>query len=484
MMMGQRVSRVPNMGSAPQVSDFAADPADAAALIAVDVSADDLLALHAADACRYPVLLQSTAANPQIGRFDILMAFPGERLRLMADGGLYGRAREQTFLQSLDTWCRQESLAPVSASVAASLPFRGGWFLYLGYELMREIEPRLRSALPASGVVAEAVRIPAAIVRCCATGQAWIVAEPGYSHLAQRLLADNKNRPALRPFGPVIEGAVVEEAPEHFLSAVEVALEHIRAGDIYQANLSRPWQARLSKAARPHDVYRRLSRANAAPFAAIARLDHCTIVSSSPERLIEIRDGMISTRPIAGTRPRSANADLDLSLARQLCADPKERAEHTMLIDLERNDLGRVCEAGTVEVDELMTVESYAHVHHIVSNVRGKLRAGVTPGQAIAAVFPGGTITGCPKLRCMEIIGALEATPRHAYTGSIGYLNRDGTLDLNILIRTLQIRGTQISFRAGAGIVADSDPRRELAETRAKARGLVAALTGEHVYPF
>jgi anthranilate synthase component 1 len=471
------------MGRAPQVQKLAQaltqELSGEPALIAVDVSADDLLALHAANSRRYPVLLQSTAANPRTGRFDILMAFPGERLRLMADGSLYGRAREQTFLQSLDAWIDHESLGPLPSGIAASLPFRGGWFLYLGYELMREIEPRLRSALPACGMAAEAVRIPAGIVRCCATDQAWIVAEPGCGHLAQRMLADIKNRPALRPSGPVIEGAVFEEAPEHFLSAVETALEHIRAGDIYQANLSRSWQARLSTTARPQDVYRRLSRANAAPFAAVVRLDHGTIVSSSPERLIEIFDGMISTRPIAGTRPRSSDIDLDLSLARQLCADPKERAEHTMLIDLERNDLGRVCEAGTVEVDEFMTVESYAHVHHIVSNVRGKLRHGVTAGQAIAAVFPGGTITGCPKLRCMEIIGALEGTPRHAYTGSIGYLNRDGSLDLNILIRTLQIRGTQISFRAGAGIVADSDPRRELEETRAKARGLVAALTGE-----
>lgn len=469
------------MGSASPISDLAADLTGESTLIAVDVGADDLLALHAANARRYPVLLQSTAANPQIGRFDILMAFPGERLRLIADGRLYGRARAQTFLQSLDIWCRQESRGrPVSPGVAASLPFRGGWYLYLGYELMREIEPSLRSALPASGVVAEAVRIRAALVRCCTTGQAWVVAEPGCGHLAQRMLADIQNRPPLQPsVGLAIEGSVTEEAPEHFLCCVEAALEHIRAGDIYQANLSRAWQARLSATASPQDVYRRLSRANPAPFAAIADLGHSTIVSSSPERLIEIRDGVISTRPIAGTRPRSSDVDLDLSLARQLCADPKERAEHTMLIDLERNDLGRVCEAGTVAVDEFMTVESYTHVHHIVSNVRGKLRDDVTPGQAIAAVFPGGTITGCPKLRCMEIIGALEGTPRHAYTGSIGYLNRDGSLDLNILIRTLQIRGTQISFRAGAGIVADSDPRRELEETRAKARGLVAALTGE-----
>jgi len=161
---------------------------------------------------------------------------------------------------------------------------------------------------------------------------------------------------------------------------------------------------------------------------------------------------------------------------RELTGHPKERAEHVMLIDLERNDLGRVCVPGSVEVDELMTVESYAHVHHIVSNVRGRLRQGATPGEIIRAVFPGGTITGCPKVRCMEIIAELERVGRGPYTGSLGYLNRDGDLDLNILIRTLAIGRETIRFRAGAGIVADSIAERELDETRAKARGLLRAL--------
>ncbi|MCW0417318.1 Aminodeoxychorismate synthase component 1 [Xanthomonas sacchari] len=147
-----------------------------------------------------------------------------------------------------------------------------------------------------------------------------------------------------------------------------------------------------------------------------------------------------------------------------------------MLIDLERNDLGRICAPGSVEVDELMTVESYAHVHHIVSNVRGRLRAGTTPGETIRATFPGGTITGCPKVRCMQIIAELEQTPRGAYTGAFGWLNLDGDMDLNILIRTAEVDGAQVQFRTGAGIVFDSDPERELDETRAKARGLLRAL--------
>jgi anthranilate synthase component 1 len=190
--------------------------------------------------------------------------------------------------------------------------------------------------------------------------------------------------------------------------------------------------------------------------------------------LVSITDGIIQTRPIAGTRPRSHQPGGDVAETAELAAHPKERAEHVMLIDLERNDLGRVCEAGTVRVDEFMSIESYAHVHHIVSNVSGRLRANATPIDAIRAVFPGGTITGCPKIRCMEIIAELEATGRGAYTGSLGFLGCDGTLDLNILIRTMTLRGRRIDFRAGGGIVADSIPERELEETRAKARGLLA----------
>lgn len=185
---------------------------------------------------------------------------------------------------------------------------------------------------------------------------------------------------------------------------------------------------------------------------------------------------MLETRPIAGTRPRSECAAHDVALSKELIGHPKERAEHVMLLDLERNDLGRIAATGSVHVNELMAVESFAHVHHIVSNVRAVLRAGVAPGEVLRAVFPGGTITGCPKVRCMEIIAELEQAPRGAYTGSMGYLNHDGDMDFNILIRTLVCEHEQLEFRAGAGIVADSIPELELEETRAKARGLAKAL--------
>jgi anthranilate synthase component I len=257
---------------------------------------------------------------------------------------------------------------------------------------------------------------------------------------------------------------------------VRRAREYIIAGDIFQANLSRQWTASLAPEADPAALYARLRRSNPGPFAGLARWGEQAVLSSSPERLLRIHAGLVETRPIAGTRPRGANKAADTALERELIAHPKERAEHVMLIDLERNDLGRVCVPGSVRVDELMTVESYAHVHHIVSNVRGVLREAITPGQAIAAVFPGGTITGCPKVRCMQIIAELEGVGRGAYTGALGWLNRDGDMDLNILIRSATMAGDEVAFRTGAGIVIDSDPARELDETRAKARGLLRAL--------
>jgi len=278
---------------------------------------------------------------------------------------------------------------------------------------------------------------------------------------------------------PPLRFDVVEEPPERFLRGVVDVLEAIARGDVYQANLSRGWRASLPAGTSPEALYRRLRDANPAPFAGIARLPGFTLLSSSPERLLRIRGSVASTRPIAGTRPRGDSAATDETLRTELGLNEKERAEHVMLVDLGRNDLGRICRGGTVRVDEFMTIETYATVHHIVSNVSGELRAGVTPGEAIAAVFPGGTITGCPKVRCMELLADLEGTPRDAYTGSMGYLGLDGSLDLNILIRTLAVRDNGVEFRTGAGIVADSRPEFELAETRAKARGLLRALGSE-----
>ncbi len=436
----------------------------------------DLLQLHRLSPQRYPFLLQSTVARPPLGRYDILFACPGESLALEGGGRLAGShaSGASGFLGALDDWWRSE----MRDGPMPQLPFHGGWFVYLGYELAAEIEPVLD--LPADPVLptAFAVRCPAAIIHDHAERQAWFVAETDAAIDFERVMDDVREAGRMAPAGtrrPRSE-ATREEDAQHFLAAVTRAKDHIAAGDIYQANLSRGWRTEFAEAPDPTQLYAALSSANPAPFAGLARWRDAAIISSSPERLLRIRDGIASTRPIAGTRPRAADRDDDDRLSLELFANPKERAEHVMLIDLERNDLGRVCDAGTVEVDEMMALESYAHVHHIVSNVRGRLRRGVAPGEAIRAVFPGGTITGCPKVRCMEIIDELEGVARGAYTGSFGYLNRDGSLDLNILIRTMVLHDRTLVLRAGAGIVADSEPRAELAETRAKAEGLLRSL--------
>jgi anthranilate synthase component 1 len=331
--------------------------------------------------------------------------------------------------------------------------------------------------------VALASRVHAALVVDHQSQTAWLMAEPTREDCLGALSEDLSRIGCRRQeeggAEPLLNGGLAEEDPTVYKDAVGRAKAYIRDGDIFQANLSRRWHGRLQAGVEHGEIYRRLRASNPGPFAGIMRWGEHSVLSSSPERLLQVRGDMAQTRPIAGTRPRGFDRQSDRQLSSELIGHPKERAEHVMLIDLERNDLGRVCRPGTVEVNELMVIESYAHVHHIVSNVRGRLRPDVLPGDALRAVFPGGTITGCPKVRCMEIIDELEPNPRSAYTGSFGYLNRDGSLDTNILIRTLQIDGSEVSFRAGGGIVADSDAAAEVNETRAKARGLALALTGE-----
>jgi anthranilate synthase component 1 len=436
----------------------------------------DLLALHRAHPSRYPYLLESVARGTRQARYDILFAFPQATLEAGAGAGA------GCFLERFDDWWRDERVQ--EAADTPPLPFHGGWFLYLGYELAAEVEPTL--ALPLAGDAfprAFATRIPAALVRDHERSEIRLVAEAGHEKLIERMAADLEEAAAAEPVaeggGSVLAAPLREEDPGRYLDGVRRVLDYVRAGDVYQVNLSRQWSGELLPGIANATLYERLRRRNPGPFAGLCVHGEAAILCSSPERLVEVRGRRIRTRPIAGTRPRGGSAPGDKALALELLANDKERAEHLMLVDLERNDLGRVCVPGTIEVDEFMTLESYAHVHHIVSNVSGRLREQVSPAQAIGAVFPGGTITGCPKLRCMEIVAEIEQTGRGPYTGSLGYVNRDGSLDLNILIRTMLRAGRRVAFRAGAGIVADSDPLRELEETRDKARGLILSLEGK-----
>jgi anthranilate synthase component I len=444
----------------------------ATAILLGNGAATDLLTLHRLNPGRYPCLLESTAVTSGQSRFDILFACPGVAFSA-SDGNDAGG-----FLRLLDDEWRREHQP---AAPPAGLPFGGGWFLFLAYELNGEIESRLRTAGASHNVpIAMAVPFPAALIRDRTHDALWVVAEPGKEELLDVLRADlalarTWTLPDTR--NAALLQRVVEADPKAFLAAMREVKQRIAAGDVYQVNLAREWRGILEDGITPWQIHARLRNTNPSPFAGLAVFDDFAVVSSSPERLVSVRGRTIETRPIAGTRPRRPGQD-EAAIAGLLASD-KERAEHVMLIDLERNDLGRVCMPGSVEVSEYMTVESYAHVHHIVSNVRGRLRPDATPGDCIRAVFPGGTITGCPKVRSMELIRELEPTPRGAYTGAMGYLNRDGSMDLNILIRSITVVGREVRFSAGSGIVADSDPFHELEETRAKALGMVLALTRE-----
>lgn len=444
----------------------------------------DLTVLHDRYPHRYPYLLASTAqsANRECrAGHDILLAFPQARLELNQQGKLLGHGlipEGDDFLTALDVWWQQAAVDKPINLASLDLPFQGGWFVYLGYELVKQIEPGLtlkldnQSTLP----IASATRIPAAIIYNHETGLTQLVAEAGFETCLAQMTADIK---AIQPAADVtldFDIELKEEKPDIYLSGVERVKQYIIDGDVFQVNLSRLWQGKRPADLSAMTLFRQLAKTNPAPFAGFAGFTEDAIISSSPERLVRTHAGLIETRPIAGTRPRGIGLSDDRALQAELIGHPKERAEHVMLIDLERNDLGRVCQPGTIQVNEMMALESYAHVHHIVSNVQGQLRENTTPGEVIRAVFPGGTITGCPKVRCMEIINELEQGSRGAYTGSMGYLNHNGDMDLNILIRTIVLDNGTIRVRAGAGLVADSDAERELEETNAKAKGMLMSL--------
>jgi len=429
----------------------------------VALPAVDLLAVHRHWPDRWPFLLDSASQAGPLSRFSLLLCVAEQSAPLVADAS-------KSLLDSLeDAW--QSEQTPQSTE----FPFVGGWFVYLGYETVDEIEPRLllpscTSPLPK----AMAQRCDAALVKDHVSQETWLVAET-----AARLdeLRNELGSVASRPGAiPLPDITLSVEPAEQFIEGVQRIKRYILDGDVFQVNLSRRWRGQARARLDPVELYGQLARANAAPFAGLARFPDATLLSSSPERLVECRNGLVQTRPIAGTRPRGQSDEADRALSAELLAHPKERAEHVMLIDLERNDLGRVCRPGSVQVDELMQIESYAHVHHIVSNIRGLLSDDASPIDLIRAVFPGGTITGCPKVRCMEIIAELERTGRSFYTGSMGYLGLDGRLDLNILIRSMLVYHDQLEFSTGAGIVADSIAHAEVEETEAKAAGLIRAL--------
>ncbi len=416
------------------------------------------LQLAASDKNFFPGLLESQAGEGANARYDILFAAPQQTVV----------AYDPTQLDAL-----MKVIDQPPSSDHSTLPFEHGWLLYLSYEAVSCWQPKLTQ--PSSQqVLAAAIHCGGAVVIDHVNQTAFV---SGYS---QQVVDDIKRRIEMNHDVALPHNTFYCEQIESariFQQGVEICQQYIRRGDIYQANLSRRWlyhsHERHPSAA---SLFARLKKTNPSPFAALFQYREWAIISSSPERLFNTKGGYVSTRPIAGTHPRGEDAQTDARQIERLISDEKEQAEHIMLVDLERNDIGQVSVPGSVEVNELMVVETYPHVHHIVSNIRGQLRPDVMFSEVVKALFPGGTITGCPKIRCMQIIEEIERRPRGAYTGSIGYINHQGQSDFNILIRTLSLQGSTVHFSAGAGIVHDSNPQKETEETEHKAQGMIRAL--------
>lgn len=391
----------------------------------------------------------------------------------------------------------RDRVRPLRARELPGLPrFTGGLVGYLGYDVVRTLE-RLPPGPPDDLGLPDAifmlvdtlVVIDNAFGRAIAVANVQVPPEPDRATLRRlydaaqakidTILARLESPPSLPrlSLGP---GAPLEPASRYDRSAfqrgVDRIKEHIRAGDVFQAVLSRRVDVPCS--APPLAVYRALRTLNPAPYLYLLELDGMAIAGSSPEVLVRVEDGEVTVRPIAGTRPRGASREEDERLATELLADEKEQAEHVMLVDLGRNDVGRVAEYGSVRVTELKVIERYSHVQHIVSEVRGRLRDGLDAVDALRACFPAGTVTGAPKIRAMELIDELEPTRRGPYAGAVGYLGWGAqSLDTAIAIRTAILLNGRAYVQAGAGIVADSDPAREYQETENKAQAVLAAIS-------
>jgi len=442
-------------------------------------------------------LLESVTGGEQVARYSFIGVDAGRAYVLR------GRDLERYTPEGASTETLPAAVDPLDALRAElaccrslgqpqglSLPrFNGGLVGYLGYDAVRFFEPTLQ--LAPHPYLPDAIFLLADTVVAFdhAFGRMLLITNvpPENTDQAQERLDALQQR--LQSPLPTLSARVADVAPtelvsnvtrEQFEEAVHAAKEYIAAGDIFQVVLSQ----RLSRQtpAAPFDIYRALRRLNPSPymfffdFGQLAGTPSFYLIGASPEVHVRLEGRRAALRPIAGTRPRGKSPEEDEALERDLLADPKERAEHVMLVDLARNDLGRVCEYGTVHVPEQMVIERYSHVMHIVSHVEGRLRPEYDAFDLMRATFPAGTVSGAPKIRAMEIIAELEGQPRGPYAGAVGYFSYDGSMDTCITIRTLTMLGHEVSVQAGAGIVADSDPTREYQETLNKARALAVAV--------
>ena len=450
------------------------------------------LKLAAGKPCSF--LLESVEGGEKIGRYTYLGTDPfltlrarGERVEIACRGKI--ERRRGNVFEILREVARQYR----TAGQAGLPPFTAGAVGYAGYDLVRLIEPRV----PPFGK--DDLKMPDAVFLFFSTllafdhvkHQIWIFVnvrcdewgnrlEEGYRR-AQREIGEMEkrlSRPLPRPRAtgrkstpPVPRSNL---GPQRFCRAVERAKDYILAGDIFQVVLSQRLELRLR--AEPFQVYRALRTVNPSPYMFYLKMDKEIVLGSSPEMLVKVDGRQVEYRPIAGTHRRGANEAEDQQIERRLLADEKERAEHIMLVDLGRNDLGRVCEFASVQVKDLMILERYSHVVHIVSSIVGRLRKEADAFDTLMACFPAGTVSGAPKVRAMEIIAELEPTRRGVYAGSVLYLDFSGNLNSCIAIRTMSVRGRKAHIQVGAGIVADSVPEREYEETMSKAQALLRAV--------
>jgi len=445
----------------------------------------------------FSYLLESVVGGERFGRYSFIGLACAERIesrgrtvrRLVRDA-----RGTDVCLESVDAdpfeyaraWLKRHQVAPVPAA----LKFGGGLAGYFGYEAVRHVEPKAltREKPDALGTpdmlllvsdelaVVDNVlgKLYLVVYADAAQPDAMRNAHARLEHLRSRLVGSLDENLFLEEKGakpaPTLECTFTEPG---FLEAVRRSKEYIYAGDCMQVQISQ----RTSRAFEPSPLalYRALRGVNPSPYMYYFDFGDHHVVGASPEILVRLAGGTVTLRPIAGTRPRGATPEEDAATAKELLADPKERAEHVMLIDLGRNDVGRVAQAGSVKVTEQMVVERYSHVMHIVSNVEGRLKPGLDAIDVLKASFPAGTVTGAPKVRAMQIIDELEPVRRGVYSGAVGYLGFNGDMDVAIAIRTAVVKDRRLHVQAAAGIVADSDPRSEWLETQHKARALLRA---------
>jgi anthranilate synthase component 1 len=431
---------------------------------------------------RHSFLLESVEGGERLARYSFIGTEP---YRILRTGPVVGPEMSVDPLPLIEEELSRHQLIPVPGLP----PFHGGAVGYLAYEAARYFE---RLPAPQS----DPLGLPEAIFLFCDTLLIFdhlrhnikVVShvrldgdiEAAYRQATWRIdeLVDRLARPLTPPLSAAVATNCGEVSSnvgrEEFLIDVETAKEHVRSGDIIQAVISQ----RLSRptTARPFDIYRALRTINPSPYMYFLELGDVQVVGASPEMLVRVEDGLVETHPIAGTRPRGRTAAEDDELEADLRGDEKERAEHTMLLDLGRNDIGRVSEPGSVRVTQVMDVERYSHVMHLVSHVTGRLRSDLTAYDALRACFPAGTVSGAPKIRAMEIIAELEPDRRGPYAGAVGHFSFTGNLDTAITIRTIVMKDGIAHIQAGGGIVYDSVPEAEYQETLNKARALLRAI--------